>query len=120
VQFGAAHDMTGGGAHDGHELAGFHGPGRRGGDLRVHVPHGDGDALRQTRPGRGFGREVTRGVAEPADSVLEFGADEVLELGVQRRQEVLGRVAAVLIDAFVAGSSAASALTRSACGCAAW
>ena len=29
AQLGAVHDVAGGGAHDGHELAGLHGPGGR-------------------------------------------------------------------------------------------
>ncbi len=84
---------------------GLHGPGCRGGDVGVHVAHGDGDALGQAGPCGGFGREVARGVAQPADGVLQLGADEVLELRVQGGEEVLGGVAAVLVDALVAGGA---------------
>ena len=103
AQLGSVHDVAGGGAHDGHELARLHGPGGRGGDVGVDIADGDGDALRQSGPGGGLGGQVAGGVAQPADGVLELGADEVLELRVQGGQEVLGRVAAVLVDPLVAG-----------------
>jgi hypothetical protein len=62
MKFGAVHDVAGGGAHDGHELARLHGLRCRRGDVRVHVADGDGDALREPGPGGCLGGQVAGGV----------------------------------------------------------
>ncbi len=105
VQFGSVHDVAGGGSHDGNELSRFHGPGCGSGDVGVHVAHRDGDALGQPGPGSGLGREVSGGVSQPADRVLQLASHEILELRVQGGEELLGRVSSVLVDALVTGSA---------------
>ena len=52
-----------------------------------------------------LGAEPPGTLAELADAVLDLVGDEPAEVGVERGQEVLGGVAAVLVDALVAGGA---------------
>ena len=85
------HHVTGRGAHDGHHLARLDGPRRGRGDVRVHVPDGDRDALGQPGPPGCLGGQPAGPGPERRDRVGQLVLGEAGEAGVQRTQEVRGR-----------------------------
>ena len=100
-----AHHVAGRGAHDGDHLAGL-GRSRGGrGDVGIDVADGDRDAHGQAGHAAASLGEPARHVAELADLAGELLLGEAREPRVQRRQEVAGRVAAVLVDPLVAGGA---------------
>ncbi len=109
-QGGAVDDMTGGGPHDGEEPAVLDGPRGGRGDMGVDVAGGHGDARGQSGPGRGPVGEGADPGTERGERMLQAGAGEVREVGVQGSEVVLARVTAVLEDTLVAGGAGIAAL----------
>lgn len=78
--------------------------------MGVHVARGDGDALGQAGPPGRAGAQCADAGAERGQRVFQAGGGEVGEAGVQPGEEVGGRVAAVLVDALVAGGAGVAGL----------
>ena len=96
AQVGAVHDVTGGRAHDRHELSRADRTTGGRGDVGVDVAHAHGDAGRQTEPVGHLGGEATGAGTECSDRLVDLLGDEVFEVGIQRGEVGGGRIGVVL------------------------